>query len=147
MKTKTILPIDLLALGEKDSYHLLVTGMVDGCSYNLLIDTGASHTIFDKGLMLQAPDIETGDLKIESAGIQAGDLNSSFGFIKDFQLGDLKRKDWTVVTIDLEHVNQLYSRFTDKHVSGLIGSDFLLKYNATIDYRKKELTLRNIRKN
>jgi hypothetical protein len=54
--------------------------------------------------------------------------------------------DWTVVLIDLSHVNDLYRKFTDKRVAGLIGSDFLLKHKAIIDYKRRELVLRNIRK-
>ena len=146
MKTKTIIPIDIVTLGDNDSYHLFIGSLIDGCHYDLLIDTGASHTIFEESLVPQMPDDGVIERKIESAGIQAGELKSSFGIISEFQLGDLKRTDWTVVLIDLSHVNNMYSKLTHKRVAGLIGSDFLLKYNAIIDYKKRELVLRNIRK-
>lgn len=141
---KTVIPIDIVTLGEDNSYHLFVSGSINDEEYDLLIDTGASHTIFDTSLIPPADGkIEK---EIQSAGIQAGELKSSIGYIRKFRIGQLKRKNWTVVLIDLSHVNDLYKKFSSKHVAGLIGSDFLLKYNAIIDYKRKELVLRNIRK-
>jgi hypothetical protein len=143
---KTVLPIDIVTLGEDNSYHLFVRGAINGRKYDLLIDTGASHTVFDATLIPEAPAGETAaGHEIQSAGIQAGELKSSIGHIQKFKLGDLKRNKWTVVLIDLTHVNNLYQKFSDKRVAGLIGSDFLLRHKAIIDYKKRELVLRNIR--
>lgn len=143
---KTVVPIDIVTLGEDNSFHLFVSGRINGQEYDLLIDTGASHTIFDATLIPEVPVSEIEGNEIQSAGIHAGELKSSIGHIKKFRLGDLKRVNWTVVLIDLTHVNDLYKRFTDKRVAGLIGSDFLLKHKAMIDYKKKTLLLRNIKK-
>ena len=142
---KTVLPIDIVTLGDDNSYHLFVSGLINGGKYDLLIDTGASHTIFDAALIPEAPADESARQEIQSAGIHAGELKSSIGHIKKFKLGDLKRVNWTVVLIDLTHVNDLYRKFSNKRVAGLIGSDFLLKHKAIIDYKKRELVLRNIR--
>ena len=143
---KTSLPIDIVTLGEDHSFHLFVSGSINEQTCDLLIDTGASHTIFDASLIPELPADETQAHEIQSAGIHAGELKSSIGHIKKFKLGDLKYKDWTVVLIDLTHVNNLYGKYTDKRVSGLIGSDFLLKHKAIIDYKKRELVLRNIKR-
>jgi len=143
---KSVIPIDIVTLGDGNSYHLFVSGIINDQKYDLLIDTGASHTIFDAKLIPEISDNELEKHEIQSAGIQAGELKSSFGHIKTFELGSLKRKNWTVILIDLTHVNNLYRNFTDKRVAGLIGSDFLLKHLAIIDYKKKHLLLRNIRK-
>ena len=143
---KTTLPIDIVTLGEDNSFHLFVSGYINGQSYDLLIDTGASHTIFDSSLIQEVPADETVGHEIQSAGIHAGELKTSIGHIKKFKLGDLKYVDWTVVLLDLTHVNNLYGKFSDKRVAGLIGSDFLLKHKAIIDYKKRELVLRNIRR-
>lgn len=142
---KTILPIDIVTLGEDNSYHLFVRGIINGKKYDLLIDTGASHTIFDATLIPEIPNKEREGQEIQSAGIHAGELKSSIGRIKKFKLGDLKRSKWTVILIDLTHVNDLYRKFTSKRVAGLIGSDFLLQHKAIIDYKKRELVLRNIK--
>ncbi|MDR1116027.1 MAG: retroviral-like aspartic protease family protein [Tannerella sp.] len=142
---KTVLPIDIVTLGEDNSYHLFVSGAINGRKYDLLIDTGASHTIFDAILIPEAPASKAAGQKIQSAGIHAGELKSSIGRIRKFKLGDLKCSNWTVILIDLTHVNDLYKKFTKKRVAGLIGSDFMLKHKAIIDYKKRELVLRNIK--
>jgi len=142
---KTILPIDIITLGEDNSYHLFVSGVINGQKYDLLIDTGASHTIFDAAIIPEIHDEKVIVKEIQSTGIHDGELKSSIGRIKKFKLGDLKRVHWTVILIDLTHVNDLYSKFTSKRVAGLIGSDFLLAHKAVIDYKKKELVLRNIK--
>ena len=143
---KTVIPIEIVALGDDNSYHLFVSGEIDDQRCELLIDTGASHTIFDSALIPPIPDAEMPNKEIQSAGISAGDLNCNIGRIKKFKLGDLQHEDMTVVIIDLSHVNNVYSQFTDKRVVGLIGSEFLLKHRAVIDYKRRELVLRSIRK-
>ena len=143
---KTVIPVDIVTLGSDNSFHLFVICIINGKKYDILIDTGASHTIFDATLIPEIPADETEGQNIESAGIHAGELKTSFGRIKKFKLGDLKRNDWMVVLIDLTHVNELYKKFADKRVAGLIGSDFLLEFNAIIDYKKKILVLRKKRK-
>lgn len=143
---KTILPIDIVTLGEDNSYHLFVRGSINGEKCDLLIDTGASHTIFDATLIPKADDKKKKGKEIQSAGIHEGELKTDLGYIRKFKLGDLKRNDWTVILIDLSHVNGLYRKFTSKRVAGLIGSDFLLQYRAIIDYKKRELVLRNVKR-
>jgi len=143
---KTVLPIDIVTLGEDNSFHLFVSCKINGNNYDMLIDTGASHTIFDATIIPEIPVEETAGLNIQSAGIHVGELKTSFGRIKKFKLGDLKRSNWTVVLIDLTHVNELYKKFADKRVAGLIGSDFLLKHKAIIDYKKMKLVLRKTKR-
>jgi len=139
---KTVIPIEIVTLGDDKSFHLLVVANIDGKKYDLLIDTGASHSIFDATLFPVLDKDKLAGLKIESAGIHSGELNSSFGTIKKFRLGKLKYNDLTVILIDLTHVNELYKRFTKKRVAGLIGSDFLLEHKALIDYKNLELVLK-----
>ena len=143
---KTVIPIDIVKLGEDNSYHLFVDGFIDDCQHNLLIDTGASHSIFDPMIIPELPADDASGKEIQSTGINEGDLNCKLGCVKKFKLGDLICENLIVVLIDLSHVNNLYEKLTVRRVVGLIGSDFLLKYNAIIDYKRQELVLRNIKK-
>jgi hypothetical protein len=136
---KTIIPIEIIPLGDDVSLHLFVSAIVNGNLCNLLIDTGASHTIFDA---TQVESVPNEMVNVQSAGIGTTQLDISQGYIETFQIGDMKIDDWDVVLLDLTHVNNLYESVANKHVIGLIGSDFLLKYSAVIDYKKRELLLR-----
>ncbi|MDR2038555.1 MAG: retroviral-like aspartic protease family protein [Bacteroidales bacterium] len=142
---KTTIPIEIVTLGEDNSFHLFVSGTINKKKCDLLIDTGASQTVFDASIIPEITEKKGIKQEIQSTGINAGELISSIGNIEKFKLGDLKRKNWKVVLIDLSHVNETYKRFSDKRVSGLIGSDFLLRHKAIIDYKRKELILRNIK--
>jgi hypothetical protein len=43
--------------------------------------------------------------------------------------------------MDMNHINELYQKVSDYKICGLLGSDFLLKYNAVIDYKRRVLKL------
>jgi hypothetical protein len=138
---RTSIPIDIITL-ETGSYHLVVSGRLNGCRCNVLLDTGASQTVFDRSLVTELPEDEQPD--IQSAGVIDGDLATSAGIIHRFELGALALIDWRVIAIDLTHLQTVYSNFTDKRVIGLIGSDFLLEHEAVINYGKHRLTLMKI---
>ncbi|MDR0814927.1 MAG: retroviral-like aspartic protease family protein [Bacteroidales bacterium] len=137
---KIVIPFEVVTLGEENSYHLLVRGKLNGKPCDLLIDTGASQTVFDIALIPELPKKDQPD--IQSSGINAGEMVTGFGIVTRFKLGELKLKDWRVVLMDMNHVNGIYQRFSSKKISGLIGSDFLLRYNAVINYKKRHLVLR-----
>ena len=138
---KTVIPIDIVTLGDDNSFHIFISGIVDGNQCELLIDTGASFTIFDSRMIPEMPDDDNESQRIESASINPGDLKCSIGQINELILGSFKCRDRKIALIDLTHVNEMYKRFTHKRIAGLIGSDFLLEHNAVIDYKKRQLVL------
>ncbi len=79
---------------------------------------------------------------IQSAGIGSGTIESLQGTVRNFTLGEFMIAEMNIVLIDMSSINQLYRTVSDKSIWGLIGSDFLLKYKARIDYGKRILTLR-----
>ena len=79
---------------------------------------------------------------IQSTGINAIVMESLHGIIRDFKLGDFLINEMKVVLIDLSSINELYKTVSTKIIWGLIGSDFLLKYRARIDYGKKILSIK-----
>jgi predicted aspartyl protease len=136
-------PINILELDNK-SFHLLIEAEINELAVNLIIDTGASKTVFDKslnGIAVRASDPQ--DLEeIHSMGIMTGNIESQSAVVKLFKLGKLKLRDFPVVLIDLESINKIYLKVTGKQIHGLLGSDFLLEMNAVIDYGKACLILK-----
>ncbi len=125
----------------------------------MIIDTGASKTVFDSIIFKEiadfmAPDpliysngISTEDITEEekneviTLGINPGKISFYFGSIRAFQLNDFCVNDLQTTFIDLSNVNETYERLGKFKVWGLLGSDFLLKYKAIIDYEKLVLIL------
>lgn len=136
------IPLEIVALDD-NSYHLFVEGYVNGHLCHFIIDTGASKTVFALNEIkdvLEAEPVSQPD--IQSAGITATSLDSHTGIINEFRLKDLCLLNMEVVLIDMSPISELYKNFTDKTIGGLIGSDFLLRYKARLDYGSKTLTIK-----
>ncbi len=136
------IPIDIIEL-EEDNYHLMVSSVFhDKTVGSWVIDTGASKTVFDKSLSKHYKELESDGLEdMQSAGLGTETIETIIGEIPSITLNNFKIKKLRVALIDLTHINILYEKYTDIKIFGLIGSDFLHKHNAVIDYAKKELVL------
>ena len=141
MIRKTTLSIELLFI-EDAGYHLLTKAKVNGKSATLLIDTGASKTVFDKGRLLKFVS-ETGFTTLGklSTGLGTAKMETQSALLKKFQVGKLTIQKYETIVIDLSHVNETYARLDLPAIDGVLGSDLMVKYDALIDYKKKKMTL------
>jgi len=135
------IPINTIEL-EPDNYHIVISSVFPNAQTgNSVIDTGASKTVFDKSLEGYYSLLE-GELdEIHTAGIGEQPHEISMALLKHLQLGELEIKNLKVALLDLTHINKLYSNAANLKICGLIGGDFLMKYKAVIDYKKKRLVL------
>lgn len=135
------LPIHLIKL-EDQSYHLMMEAVFNSSTPgNLIIDTGASKTIFDREFT--QPFIKN-IVEIEeenSSGINAMITGAQTGVISSIRFHTFEIEEYPCLTLDLSHVNKVYSKFTDKQIAGLIGSDFLVEHEAVIDYGQQKISL------
>ncbi len=141
MVHKTNIPIQLLFI-EDAGYHLLVKAKVNGKTVTLLIDTGASKTVFDKGRILRFADEES-FLTLEklSTGLGTTMMETQSTVLKKFQVGKLQIANFETIVIDLSHVNLTYAKLDLPAIDGVLGSDLMVKHHAIIDYKKKEMKL------
>jgi hypothetical protein len=141
MLHKTIIPIELLFI-EDAGYHLLVKAKVNGKTVTLLIDTGASKTVFDKGRILRFAEEES-FLTLEklSTGLGTTMMETQSTVLKKFQIGKLQIANFETIVIDLSHVNITYAKLDLPAIDGVLGSDLMVKHHAIIDYKKKEMKL------
>ena len=138
---RTEIPIEIVEL-EGEGIHLFVKGNLNiNTECNLIIDTGASKTVFDNNLSEEFFKIETTNNEMITAGVNAEQIKTQIGKTDFFSIGKLEIKNFESILIDLEHINCLYEKLKNRKIYGLIGSDFLMKYKANIDFRKKILSL------
>lgn len=136
------IPIELIEL-EEDNYHLVVSSeFVDGKKGIWVIDTGASKSIFDKTMESEYKLIEGLSEDLHSAGIGDDPIKSEVATMKPFSFSGMKIDEMKVAVLDLSHINQLYAASTDIVICGLLGGDFLVRYKAVIDYKRKLMLLR-----
>ena len=138
---KNIVPISMIAI-EEDGCHLMITASINGQVANLLIDTGASRTVFDQERILSFLDDQEFDFEVNeklSTGLGTSSMESKSVTIKEIRFGDLEIKDYTAVILEMSHVNESYAKLGLPGIDGILGGDLLEEYGAVIDYSAKEL--------
>jgi hypothetical protein len=137
------IPFRLISI-EGEGYHIMVRVKINGSFANMLIDTGASKTVFDltriKGFL---KDGKTDFEKYPqlSTGLGTSTLESHFTQIESFSIGNYKLKNYTAVLLDLAIINQSYKLLKITPIDGVIGSDMLVQLKAQINFPSKSMKL------
>lgn len=135
-------PIRILEIQGQGS-HLLIDGRINGAAICLVVDTGASRTVFDHAFLAGLIDEEDMvEAEEKSAGLGVNDMQSFIGQVKELRFGRLKLKDIAVVGIDLENIRDSYEMLGLPEIHGVLGGDILLEYQAVIDYGKARIMFR-----
>lgn len=131
-----------LVVLEPDNYHIVVRAKIEGKPLNVIIDTGASHSCFDLAFIKNLnPEISMEDNDGLNVGVGTSDFESKLSTINDFRMGRFLLKQYDVVLLDMSNINQAYEMMHKPLIHGIIGSDFLMKYKALIDYGERVLVL------
>ncbi len=152
------IPIEVITL-EDDSYHLLVACRINDSQNFLVIDTGASKTVLDANFVTDYT-VAADEQKIKSQGVGDEQFVTQMVEVDKIEIGlavnKLEDEDYQsfadckesveinhfkCALIDLSALNTMYKRYCNRTICGLLGSDFLLKYAAIIDYQRKTLLL------
>lgn len=138
---KTILPIEIFPI-EDDGFHLKTKLLVNSKSANVIIDTGASRSVFDENRIVEfLGHDELEDHDRLSSGLGTNTMTSKKVKIDKLELGDISIENYDATILDLSHVNASYEKLELDLIDGILGGDILHDYNAVIDYNKKELVL------
>jgi hypothetical protein len=139
MKVKLkLIPLEL----DKKTYHLFVEFNVKKTACRLLLDTGASKTVFDADRIkrfVKAEKIIANEGK--SVGLGVSEMETHATVLKSLQMGKLFISQFEVAVLPIGHVNDTYQQLGFPMIDGVLGSDFLVKYRAIIDYPKMKMTL------
>ena len=137
------IPIEVTLI-EEDGFHLMIAVEVNGLPARMLLDTGASRSVFDlerigRFFSDSRPDLETNE-KL-STGLGTRDMQSQALYLNELKIGELIIRKYPAVVLDMSHVNLSYSELELPPVDGVIGSDILMKYGAVINYGKMVLRI------
>ncbi|MEO6521513.1 MAG: aspartyl protease family protein [Mucilaginibacter sp.] len=140
----TIIPLQIIDL-QDDGFHPLVEVVVFGQPHLLVLDTGASKTAFDKGMMMQVYE-EAEFLASDklSTGLGTNSMESFTATILDMQIGGLNIPMFEVAVLDLSTINIAYAQLNKPLVLGVLGGDILMQYGAVINYGNSTLTLNEL---
>ena len=140
-KFKTAISFKIFKVDE-NGFHLSLSAKINGKKSNLILDTGASRSVFDKKISkLTKNSAEAKPSDKLSTGIGNTKLKSELLEIDEIKIGDLIIKNYETVLIDLSYVNEAYRQSGNKKIEGILGCDILKKYKAMIDFPNKKLFL------
>lgn len=142
MKKTTLLsaPLEIIQL-EENSYHIFLNARVNNKRARLLIDTGASKTIFDKTWLEKKVKPV-----IREHSVQASGINQNVSAIWQAKITSLvfckteilKR---TFPVLDLSHVNENYRLSGNKPIHGILGCDLLYELRAIVNFQTQKIIL------
>lgn len=137
-----IIPLQILQLQEQGT-HILIEVTLYETTHLMVLDTGASKTVFDKN---QLEKIHANQFQLESTdtlstGLGTNNMESFLIHIPLFKIHDWKIKNYNAAVLDLSSINYAYEQMSLRPVIGVIGGDILAPYGAVIDYKKKTLKL------
>ncbi len=113
---------------------------IEGRKACMLIDTGASRTVFNYHFVKTFAEVHALD-SIKTMGAADASIQAMLAQLKTFKMGDLCISNYLIAVIDLSHINQAFVEAGKAPIAGLIGLDFLHQFKARIDLKNKYLRL------
>ena len=141
----TVIPLKVLTI-DHEGIHLTVKATINGKVAYLIIDTGASRSVFDVAeinkYFKDKTKVNHTDSETLSSGLGTSTMPSKIALLNKVQIGDVILKNYEAILLDLSHVNKVYTQAGLKAIDGVIGNDILMKHKALIDYEKLEIKLK-----
>ena len=135
------IPLEIVAI-DPNGTHLLLDVAINGKSLKLVLDTGASRSVFDLEYLKEIePDLEIHEEEATSAGVGAINIISYTAVVENFDIGSHSLKNVELAVMDLAAVLQSYEKIGAAKIHGVLGGDILLKGKAIINYANQELYL------
>lgn len=135
------IPVEIIEI-EKKNFHLFINLKVGGKPCRLLLDTGASKTVFDALRVLKF--VKEDKVKLhesKSVGLGVSEMETKIARLKDICVGKAEFRRLEVAVLDIAHVNETYRMINIPEIDGVLGSDFLMKYKAVIHYGNATLRI------
>src|SRR5579862_4496320 len=123
-------PLHVNAVG-----HFELAADVNGHAARLVLDTGASHTVFATA-SAERLGLQTTPTAERARGVGASDYATAATTVSELRLGDWRLREVAVRTFDLAHVNRALEARGGTAVDGAIGGDVLRPAEAVIDYAR-----------
>jgi predicted aspartyl protease len=122
------------------SGHIVTKARINGYEGRFIIDTGASASCINQE-MYKEFKLET-QFMDRSIGTASGSLRPRISHNNTLELGDWSDQDSTLLSMDMNYINNALKTEGMKSIQGLLGADFLITAKAVIDYRGKKIYLK-----
>lgn len=138
-----MIPLEILKIKDdlRDGYHILCRIHINKKQFRMLVDTGASMTVFN---IKRTKDISSNSLEENNQNVRTvgnSNIESKCVVIDEMIIGDIIIKNYKTILIDLDHINNHFKGNGEPTIDGIIGGDILKEYNAVINYKNREMSL------
>ncbi len=139
------IPFEYIEL-HNSGVHICLTATINNVeNLLLLIDTGASNSVFDvENIAFENIESFSPDEENLASGFNSEIESMSVGRIDEIILDNFSTSIEPAVFTSLAHVNSVYAKINLEPLAGIIGCDFLKKHSAIIDFEKKLIYLKDI---
>ncbi|MGB1205993.1 MAG: retropepsin-like aspartic protease [Chitinophagales bacterium] len=129
------LPFQLLS-----TQHILVPLKINGQHTHFIIDTGAGESCLDAGFAQKI------NLNISASSVQAVGFANQHTIHYHTRLRHLQLGSWTSIdmpfsVLDFSHISNALNPLLKFPLAGILGADFLIEQQASIDYGQQKLYL------
>jgi predicted aspartyl protease len=129
-----------IELSENTAKQFEVEAVLQGKPLLLLVDTGASHTLFSKD-RLESLGFDLQKTNVEFSGI--GKTQRLYSTeIEDLVIGGASTGPISIFAADLEHMREILRSAGSREADGLLGADFLTRWSAVVEVKQSRLYLR-----
>jgi predicted aspartyl protease len=141
-KKKYSMPIEIASISG-DGNHLFAEVFLNHHPVRVVIDTGASRSVFDKEVIQKMlPHVELKNNEESAVGMGSNQIESSLAILPQLKIGKLNLYNYPAGILDMQHANGAYEKLSMKPVHGILGCDVLVKYKASLSLRNKRITFR-----
>ncbi len=132
-----------IKLKKINTNHFELKAKINGVKGRFILDTGASNSCIDIKLAKKFK-LKVKDSKTKAAGAGATGIDTKISVQNKLKIKQWIYLNFTIVLLDLEHVNTALIEHDAKAVDGIIGADILEKGKAIINYKKHCLYLKKL---
>lgn len=140
---RTTIPLQLLSIGQEGEAHILANAKLANEPITLIVDTGSSLTSLRADITHNGSPVKLDDNNENPCSVSGTINNFSVIKVDSLIIGRLLLPPTTISLIDFSNIQQLYLAKFGMAIDGLLGSDILSRYNASISFSKRTLTLFN----
>lgn len=132
-----------IKLKKINTNHFEVKARLNGVKGRFILDTGASNSCLDITLADQFK-LKVEESETKAAGAGAIGMETKIASSNTIKFKGYKFKKFSLVLLDLTHVNTALTEHNAKAVHGIIGADILERGEAIIDYKNQCVYLKKI---
>ncbi|MEW5846775.1 MAG: retropepsin-like aspartic protease [Bacteroidota bacterium] len=126
-----------------DGYHWLVDCNINGQKYWLVIDTGATRSVFDHSALGDVEVTNHPQGLVIGFGSQTDSISTAT--LKEIEIGGIAYFNFDVAVANLSNLIELYADMASVKLVGILGCDFLMRNTSSINIQQRRIYLKLIK--